>query len=214
MRLIDRIDAGKQLAVRLKKYQNDPNAIVIALPRGGVVTGYEVAKELHLPLDITCPRKIGAPGNLEFAVGAITETGQGILHDDVIESLQISEEYLQQKIAAETQVAKARLALYREGREKRDLKGKTVLIVDDGLATGSTMQAAIASVKSEGAGKIVLCVPVSPTHTLSKFEGDADEIVCLMTPPGFYAVGQFYDDFAPVSDEEVIALLKKSIPNK
>lgn len=207
MHFINRFDAGKQLAARLEKYRNDPKAIVLALPRGGVETGYEVAKGLHLPLDITCPRKIGAPSNPEFAIGAITETGEGILHEDVIAALYVSKEYLAKTMAEEKETAQKRLQSYRKGRPARELKGKTVLLVDDGLATGATMQAAIASVKKEGAGKIVLAVPVAPPHTLSKFHGDADDIVCLMTPPGFYAVGQFYDDFAPVNDQEVIDLL-------
>ena len=204
---IDRFDAGKKLAERLNKYKGDKNAEVLALPRGGVQTGYEVAIALGLPLDITCPRKIGAPYNPEFAIGAITETGEGILHEEVIKSLQIPQDYIQKTIAEETAVAKKRLDLYRLGRPKRLIKGKTILIVDDGLATGATMQAAIASVKKEGAAKIVLAVPVSPVHTLREFEGKVDEIVCLSTPPGFYAVGQFYFDFAPVTDREVIKIL-------
>ncbi len=207
MYFINRFDAGKQLAAKLSKYRNDPKGIVLALPRGGVETGLEVAKELNLPLDITCPRKIGAPSNPEFAIGAITETGEGILHEDVIESLGVSKEYVAKKIAEEKEIAEGRLELYRKGRPPRQLKGKTVLLVDDGLATGATMQAAIASVKKEGAAKIVMAIPVSPPHTLSKFRADVDDIVCLSTPPGFYAVGQFYRDFASVSDQEVIRLL-------
>lgn len=208
MLFLDRFDAGRQLIQKLKKYSNDPKAIVLALPRGGVLTGYEVAKGLHLPLDITCPRKIGAPGNPEYAIGAITETGEGIFHDDAIAQLEIPEGYLEQKVEEEKEVAKRRLNLYRQNRPPRNIKGKTVLLVDDGLATGATMQAAIASVKKEGAGKIVVAVPVSPPHTLSELKGEADETVCLMTPPGFYAVGQFYQDFMPIGDQEVIRLLQ------
>jgi putative phosphoribosyl transferase len=207
MSFINRFDAGKKLSAALEKYRNDKNAIVLALPRGGVQTGYEAAKELNLPLDITCPRKIGAPSNEEFAIGAITETGEGILHQDVIDYLRVSDAYLKAVIEEEKAVAEKRLQLYRKGRPPRQLKGKTVLIVDDGLATGATMQAAIASVKKEGAAKIVLAVPVSPPDTLPKFTNLADEIVCLMTPRSFYAVGQFYADFAPVSDQEVVTLL-------
>lgn len=209
MSFIDRFDAGIKLAAALAKYRNDKNGIVLALPRGGVQTGYEVAKGLNLPLEITCPRKIGAPSNPEFAIGAITETGEGILHQEVIASLGVSQDYIKKTIAEEKEVAKNRLDLYRMGRPPRQLKGKTVLLVDDGLATGATMQAAIASVKKEGAGKIVLAVPVSPPHTLSEFRSEVDEIVCLMTPPGFYAVGQYYSDFSPVSDQEVIRLLHR-----
>jgi putative phosphoribosyl transferase len=207
MIFLDRFDAGKQLAKKLLHYRGDPNALVLALPRGGVQTGYVVAKELDLPLDITCPRKIGAPGNSEFAIGAITETGEGILHQDVIQTLSVSDRYLKEKIAEETLTAKRRLEIYRGGRPPRQLKGKTVIIVDDGLATGATMQAAIFSVKKEGAAKIVIALPVAPPGSTLNFENDVSEIVCLMNPINFYAVGQFYTHFSQVSDQEVISLL-------
>ncbi len=208
MRLKNRSEAGKELASLLKKYKDDPLAIVIGLPRGGVITAFAVAKSLNVPLDIVCPRKIGSPQNPEFAIGAITETGKGIFYEDVIKQLSIPKDYIEKKTADEKARAEYCLKLYRKDRSSRDVEGKTVILVDDGLATGATMRAAIASIKAEKANKIVVAIPVAPSHAMSKFEESVDEVFCLMTPPGFYAVGQFYTDFAPVQDEQVIACLQ------
>ena len=205
----DRHDAGKQLIPPLQKYQNDPNAIVLGLPRGGVVVAYEVAKGLHLPLDITCPRKIGAPFNPELAIGAITETGEGIFDDYLIFRLQVPEKYIQETVEKEKKVAQQRSKLYRKNRPKIPLENKTVIIVDDGLATGSTMRAAIKSVSSEGTEKIVVAVPVSPPHTLEMIQNEADEVICLDTPPHFAAVGQFYENFTQTEDQDVIDFLNR-----
>lgn len=205
----NRIDAGKKLAVALKGFENTKDTIVIGLPRGGVVLAYEVAKQLHLPLDIICPRKIGAPWNPEFAVGAVTETGHYILDQNSIAQLQISERYLHDEIEKEKEQAQRRLSLFRPGRKPRDLKGKTIILVDDGLATGMTMKAAILSSQLEGATKIVVAVPVSPRDTLEEIRQQADEVVCLATPAFFEAVGQFYDEFYPVEDSEVVALMQQ-----
>ncbi len=205
----DREDAGAQLATLLSNYKNHPNAIVIGLPRGGVVTGYQVAKALNLPLDITCPRKIGAPDNLEYAIGAITETGEGIFHHDVIRALEVSEEYLQEMIELEKKEAQHRLDLYRKDRPPIEIIGKLVILVDDGLATGSTMQAAIRSIKSAHPAKIVVAVPVAPPDTLEHIRDQVDEVVCISAPPHFYAVGQFYDLFGQTEDDEVIDLMSR-----
>lgn len=203
----DRYDAGEKLSLALKEYQNAENTIVIGLPRGGVATAYEVATRLELPLDIVCPRKIGAPANPEFAVGAITETGDHFLNESVIKSLDIPKDELSAIIENEREVAKNRLKDLREGLPKRKLKGKVVIVVDDGLATGSTMKAALITAKKEGAEKIVAAVPVAPADSLEKIQELADEVICLETPPFFQAVSNFYDDFASTSDEEVKQLL-------
>lgn len=195
MKFENRLHAGKALAKALKNY---PNAIAIGLPRGGVVVAAEVAKAHHIPLDIICPRKIGSPLNPEYALGAVTETGEAILEFPA----EVDEIIL--KEAAE---AKRRLSLYRGSRPPRQLKGKTVLLIDDGLATGSTMKAAIATAKSEHAAKIIVAVPVSPPDTLAEIKDLVDETVCLLTPHDFVAVGQFYNHFAPVTDQEVIQYL-------
>lgn len=207
MRFRDRSHAGQELVPKLSQYRNDPNAIVIGLPRGGVVTAYEVAKGLQLPLDVVCPRKIGAPQNPELAIGAITETGEGIFDQSLITYLNVSEDYIEKEVEKEKMQAQRRLKLFRKSRPKICLEGKTVIIVDDGLATGATMKAAIKSVKSEGAEKIVVAVPVSPVDTYKEIQQEVDEIVAIGTPPYFSAVGQFYEDFASTEDEEVVALL-------
>ncbi len=203
----NRRDAGEKLVPELVKYRNDPNAVVIGLPRGGVVTAFEVARGLHLPLDVVCPRKVGAPFNPELAIGAITETGEGVFQHDLIAHLGISQKYIEEEVEKEKKVAQRRLALFRKNRPKVSLKGKTVIIVDDGLATGATMQAAIKSVKKEMAEKIVVAVPVSPPDIYEKIQEEVDEIVVLDTPALFAAVGQFYVDFAGTEDEEVVELL-------
>lgn len=207
---LDRSEAGVRLAAYLQEYRSSPNTIVIALPRGGVPVAYEVARLLEIPLDITYPRKIGAPGNVEYAIGAVTEEGKGIFHQDVIDSLGVSDEYIKKTIEEERIKAGARLKLYRSGRPPLDVSGKRVLIVDDGIATGSTMEAAITSLKALGASEIVVCVPVGPPDSVRRIEARVDRVVCLATPLGFYAVGQFYQTFGQTSDEEVIELMEKT----
>lgn len=203
----DRKEAGIRLAEQMLDYKDDPNTILIALPRGGVVVGVEAAHYLHLPLDIVAPRKVGAPFNPELAIGAVTETGEGIFSTDLIRDLGITDEYLQKEINKERKVAEMRLDLYRKGWSKRTLKGKRVILIDDGLATGSTMQAAIKTVKSEEAKEIIIAIPVAPKETIQKIKMSVDKIICLSTPSPFYAVGEFYEDFREVKDDEVIRML-------
>lgn len=204
----DRADAGKKLAAALKAYENKPNTLVIALPRGGVVVGYEVAHQLHLPLDIVVPRKIGAPLNPEFAIGAITETGEVILSQALIKELGVTESFLKSAMEKEREIAQQRLNSYRKGRPPRILKDRHVILVDDGLATGSTMRAAIKTVRAQQAKEIVLAVPVAPPDTLQKIEKEVDKTICLEAPYVFYAVGQFYRSFEQTSDDEVMELMQ------
>lgn len=206
----DRYSAGEQLADLLVKYQNDKNAIILGLPRGGVVTASAVAQKLKVTLDVICPRKIGAPFNPELAIGAITETGEGVFNWSLINSLDISENYIKKEVEKEKQRAQLRLKIFRKGLPPRKLEGKTVILVDDGLATGATMKAAIQSVKAENAASIVVAIPVSPLETLQEIAANVDEVFCLDTPYNFQAVGQFYESFQQVEDEEVIRILEET----
>ncbi len=208
-KFVNRQEAGQQLAQALHSYHQHPETIVIALPRGGVVVGAEVAQALQLPLDVICPRKIGAPFNPELAIGAITETGEGVFSTQLIHELGISESDIKQAVEKEKREALSRLKRYRTHRPPRDLKDKHVLLVDDGLATGSTMLAAIQTAKAEGAREVIVAIPVAPPDTLLRFEKLGVKIVCLASPSHFYAVSQFYDYFDQTTDEEVIELLEK-----
>lgn len=209
MLFYNRAEAGKKLAKELKKYKSNKNAIVLGLPRGGVIVAYEVAKDLDLPLDIVVPRKIGAPNNEEFAIGAITETGEGIFDETSIKYLAISEKYLKETVEKEKQEAQRRLKLYRGDRPVIDLTEKIVILVDDGIATGSTMLAACKSVKVRGAKKLVVAVAVTPKDTVDKVKKIADEFVYLYAAKNFMAVGQFYNIFEQTTDEEVIEKLRE-----
>lgn len=211
MGFYDRKEAGKKLAIALKKYKRNPDSVVIGLPRGGVVLAFEVAHALELPLDVIFPRKVGAPGNPELAIGAVTETGEGVFNQDLIQMLGVPEAFIEAEVEKEKQVAMRRLSVYRKVKKKVPLEDKTVILVDDGLATGATMQASIQSVRAEGAAKIIVAVPVSPVDTKKEIEEMVDEVVVLETPPFFQAIGQFYVDFGPTEDEEVIALLRQAI---
>lgn len=204
----DRKDAGKKLAEKLLSYKDSPNTIVLGLPRGGVITAFEVANKLHLPLDVICPRKIGAPFNPELAIGAITETGEGFFNEALIRECHISQEYIQKKVAEEKAQAEHRLKVFRKNREKRSVEGKVVILIDDGLATGATMKAAISTMQAEGALKMIVAIPVAPEDTLNEIETLVDEVICLDTPLFFAAIGQFYEDFSQIEDEEVIELLR------
>ncbi len=204
----NRIDAGKRLAAALSDFQIK-NGIVLALPRGGVVVGFEIAKALKLPLDVIIPRKIGAPDNPELAIGAVAEDGTPILDKNLVAYLGVSPEYIREESAQQRQEIERRLKLYRQTAPPRNLKGKDVIIVDDGIATGSTMKAALASVKNRGAASVTVAIPVGPPSTIEELEKQADRVVCLFTPEFFQAIGQFYDDFNQTTDEEVIELLRQ-----
>jgi len=210
IRFKDRIEGGKKLAVLLASYKNNSNTIVIGLPRGGVVTAYQVACALNLPLDLVVPRKIGAPTNSELAVGALTQEGNIIWNDTLLEQLGLTVTDLVDNIKKEKKESTRRLSLYREGRLSLNVKDKIVILVDDGIATGVTMRAAIASVRAQGAKKIIVATPVSSREALKKMKKEADEVVCVTTPEAFWGVGAFYDLFDQTEDEEVIELMKKA----
>ncbi len=204
----DRTDAGSQLRLALKSFYDDPVTVVLGLPRGGVPVAYEVARGLNLPLDIVCPRKIGVPGNPEFAIGAIGESGEGFFDEEAIVRLHIPQGYLEEEIARQRQISRDRVSTYRKGRSARDLRGKNTILIDDGLATGWTMRAAISTVRAEGASMVVVAIPVAPSETLADIRRLADEVVCLHTPDPFFAIGEFYSDFSQTRDEQVVALLQ------
>ena len=209
---VDRVDAGKRLASVLKNFSGK-KGIVLAIPRGGVVVGYVIAKTLNLPLDIIIPRKIGAPNNPELAIGAVAEDGTAILDQNLIKYLGVSREYVIEETERQKKEISRRLKLYKQDASYPDLKGLDVIVVDDGIATGSTMKAALASVKNRGASSITVAVPVGPPSTIEELEKMSDRVVCLYTPEFFQAIGEFYRDFSQTSDEEVIGLLLENKRN-
>ena len=208
MHFEDRRDAGKKLASRLQDYKGRGDVVIIGLPRGGVITAEVVAKELDLPLDIVVPRKIGAPGHEEFAIGALCEEGDAILDQETIDYLRVSKEYLDTKIAEEKAEAQRRLKKYRGAGSPLGLKGKTAIIIDDGIATGHTMRAAIASAKRKGAKTVVVAVPVTARDSARIISEEADKLIYVEAPLFFDAVGRFYNTFEQTEDEEVIEALK------
>jgi putative phosphoribosyl transferase len=208
----DRIEAGKHLAEALK-HATFRDGVVLAIPRGGVVVGYEVADALNLPLDVIIPRKIGAPNNPELAIGAVTEDGTVFLDEEIVNYLSVSQDYIENESQRQRLEIKRRMQLYRQNLPYPNLKNRDVIVVDDGLATGSTMKAALASAKNKGANSVTVAIPVGPPSTIAKLKDMADRVVCLSTPEFFSAIGEFYRDFNQTTDEEVIELLKKNRKN-
>lgn len=210
MRLFaDRSEAAKHLASALSDIITK-DSVVLAIPRGGVVVGFEVARILGLSLDVIVPRKIGAPGNPELAIGAMTEDGTKILDDELVSYLQVSEEYIEEESQRQKREIQNRLKLYRGTLQPLELKNRDVIIIDDGIATGSTMKAALASVRKRGVKTITVAIPVGPASTIRELEKVADRVICLYTPEPFYAIGEFYEDFAQTENEEVAELLRRS----
>lgn len=209
MLFYDRTDAGRRLAKLLKRRIQGP-CIVLAIPRGGVVVGYEVAKELGCPLDVVISRKVGAPAQPELAVGAVAEDGAVFVDEEIAGLVGVSRDYVERRAREELREVRRRAEEYRGGREMPDLSGKTVILVDDGLATGLTMMAAVHMARNKGAEKVVVAVPVSPPETVAKLRRHADEVICLETPTNFYAIGQFYERFDQLTDEETNSILRKS----
>lgn len=207
-RFRDRRDAGRRLAAELRTYAQRPDVIVLALPRGGVPVGYEVARALGVPLDVFVVRKLGVPWHDELAMGAIASGGVQVLNRDLMRVAHVSEDQLQQVIASERAELERRERLYRGDRPFPDLRDKTVILVDDGLATGASVRAAIAALRKKAPKRIVVAVPVAAAEICDAFRDVADEIICLETPESFRAVGMWYDDFTQTTDEEVHALLE------
>jgi putative phosphoribosyl transferase len=194
----------------LREYKGRDDVIVLALPRGGVPVGYEVAKALDAPLDVFVVRKVGVPGHEELAMGAIASGGVLVVDEGLMSRLGIGEEQVKQAVAAELRELERREAVYRGDRPPPALEGKVVILVDDGLATGATMRAAALAVRKLNPARLVVAVPVAAVETCEQFEDVVDEVICGATPRPFYAVGLWYDDFSPTSDEEVRELLARA----
>jgi putative phosphoribosyl transferase len=206
----DRTEAGQYLARRLGAYAGRDEVIVLGLPRGGVPVAFEVARELHAPLDVFIVRKLGVPGHRELAMGAIASGGVRVLNEDVMRHVPGSQRAVEAATIEETREMERREAEYREGRGAPDLRGKTVLLVDDGLATGATMRAAVAALRQHGVAKIVVAVPVGAPESCAELAAEVDELVCPMTPVFFRAIGEFYEDFSQTTDQEVRELLARA----
>jgi predicted phosphoribosyltransferase len=206
----NRIEAGRQLAEKLDKYAGREDVIVLGLPRGGVPVAYEVAKRLRAPLDVFLVRKLGVPGFEELAAGAIASGGVRVLNEDVMRAIPHADEVIEAVTAREAAELERREQIYREGRPPPDLRDRIVILVDDGLATGATMRAAVKALRQHGAAKIVVAVPVGPPDTCRELEEEADETICLSTPAFFQAVGQYYEDFSQTTDEDVRELLARA----
>ncbi|MGI5991829.1 MAG: phosphoribosyltransferase [Methanosarcina sp.] len=206
----DRVDAGRKLAKDLLKYANRSDVLILALPRGGVPVAFEVAKELNVKMDVFIVRKLGVPGNEELAMGAIASDNIRVLNEDVVMSFQIPERVIDMVAENERKELERRERAYRGDRPKPEIEGSTVILIDDGLATGATMRAAAAALKTKNPAKIVIAVPTAAPDTCEIFRKEVDEIICLATPEPFYGVGAWYEDFSQTTDKEVCELLDKA----
>jgi predicted phosphoribosyltransferase len=204
----DRRDAGRLLATKLANYAHRPDVLVLALPRGGVPVAFEVAKALNAPLDIFLVRKLGVLGREELAMGAIATGGTLVLNEEIVKALGISPEIIDRVVARELQELERRERLYRGQRPPPEVRGRTVILIDDGLATGATMRAAVEALRQQGPARLVVAVPTAAPATCAEFETEVDEIVCAVTPEPFYGVGLWYADFSQTTDEEVRYLLQ------
>ncbi len=207
----DRTEAGRVLSERLKAYAGRSDVVVLALPRGGVPVAFEVARALKAPLDVFVVRKLGVPGHEELAMGAVASGGVTVLNDDVVDGMHIPARVINAVAAEELSELTRRERAYRDDRGAPDVRGRTVILVDDGLATGSTMRAAVAALRRLRPAHIVVAVPVAAPSTCDEFRDEADDCVCVMTPEPLYAVGVWYEDFSQTTDEEVCDLLARSV---
>jgi putative phosphoribosyl transferase len=207
LRFDNRAEAGRMLATRLMDYANRNDVVVLGLPRGGVPVAYEVARALGAPLDVFVVRKLGVPGHEELAMGAVATGGVRVLNADVVGGLRIPDDVLAAAVLRESEELERRERLYRDGRPAPDVHGRTAILVDDGLATGASMSAAIAALRALGPARIVVAVPVGAEETCDRLRTEADDVVCFETPSPFFAVGYWYLDFSQTTDDEVRALL-------
>ncbi len=203
----NREEAGRMLADELSQYRNDPTALILALPRGGVAVGYQLSLALHVPLDVCITRKIGAPSNPEYAIGAVAETGSLYLNQEAVSSCGLSQYELDRLIHIQEKEIARRKDLYRQGRPFPQLTGRTVLLVDDGIATGSTFMASALAIRGLQPRRLVGVIPVGPPSTIREVRAHVDELVVLMTPDSFEAVGSFFMDFTQVEDRDVVEYL-------
>jgi putative phosphoribosyl transferase len=210
MTFADRTDAGRKLAEELAKFAGEKNLLILGLPRGGVPVAFEVAKALRAPLDVFVVRKLGVPGQEELAMGAIASGGVRVLNEEIIRSLDIFEDQIARVAANEQRELERREFVYRSGRGAPEISGKTILLIDDGLATGATMRAAVHAVKALNPSKLVVAVPTAAPDTCALLKKMVDETICLITPTPFGGVGAWYRDFSQTSDREVQQLLKES----
>jgi putative phosphoribosyl transferase len=210
----NRAEAGRLLAKSLEKYADRNDVIVLGLPRGGVPVAYEVAKSLRAPLDVFIVRKLGVPGFEELAAGAIASGGVRVLNEDVLRALPNADEIIESVTAKETAELERREKSYRDDRPAPEFRDRVVILVDDGLATGATMRAAVKALRQRGVAKIVVAVPVGPPDTCREFEDEADETICASAPEFFQAVGQYYEDFSQTSDDEVRDLLARAAEDR
>jgi predicted phosphoribosyltransferase len=206
----DRRDAGRRLAASLDHYRDNPDVIVLALPRGGVPVAYEVACALRAPLDLFLVRKLGVPGREELAMGAVATGGVRVLNDDVVRMLGIPDRVIDAVVADERRELARRERLYRDDRPAPDVRGRICILVDDGLATGATMHAAIVALRLQAPARIVVAVPTAAPATCDEFRAEVDEVMCAITPSPFYAVGTWYQDFSQTTDAEVRQLLEQA----
>jgi putative phosphoribosyl transferase len=206
----DRKDAGKKLAEKLAHYRDKADVVVLGLPRGGVTVAREIAEALHCPLDILIVRKIGAPGSPELAVGAVSETGTVMFNEDIISVYGVKKGYLEREIARQKEEITRRIDLYRGGKGLSPLAGKTVILVDDGVATGATVKAAISTMAREKVARLVVALPVASQEAEQEIAKMVDELICLQAPAGFMAVSNYYYNFTQVEDEDVVAMLKRT----
>jgi putative phosphoribosyl transferase len=206
----DRRDAGRKLAQKLLTYANRPDVIVLALPRGGVPVAYEVALALNAPLDIFTVRKLGVPGHEELAMGAIATGGARVVNQDIVRMFNIPQGLVEAVVKRELQELERRERQYRGDRSMREIHGHTAVLIDDGLATGASMQAAIMALRAKDPARLAVAVPTAPLETCEAFKQVVDEMICATTPEPFYGVSRWYDDFSQVTDEEVQTLLEKA----
>jgi putative phosphoribosyl transferase len=207
---VDRADAGRVLARQLADYAKRKEVIVLALPRGGVPVAFEVARELNAPLDVFVVRKLGVPGQEELAMGAIASGDVVVINDDVVQALKIPHEAIAEAVEHERQELARREAIYRGGRSVLDVEDKTVILIDDGLATGSTMRAAVTALRQKNPASVVVAVPIGAASTCAELRSIADDCICAIAPEHFRAVGLWYDDFAQTDDAEVCEMLSRS----